>query len=650
MTIVNYYWRTANSAATLPYGPVTAGGGAGTEASPYSSFANVEALVESAAGAGDDLVLHFHPACIFSSPNTPLDVWLDVGRITGGWASVTLKRWQAIVDAEPLYADWYPTIHSHATIASGSWTEGSVSGGVWGAGTGDVFRAGPFTINANAPTRLRCWGGHQIGDNTASYTIAGRYCRTPGDLTMEGDYALVQQAGSDYYLLFKTGTTSINPTTKYGHFTWVGWVVALEADNPKNLTWEDFQVIGGEIKMESGSAGAYDIAVDNITLIRPRHRMACGGNGWTVNTNTATPSAIATNTIVIDPDFDANIAPVRMGGAFDLELGAQNGLNCQGTMDGLFIYNPKIKGYTHSNIQCQAANAAGTPSKDVYPRNCHIIVTDYSNGKSTLTGGPNNERNLNWAIPGGSTIGPLRFREGRANNQIAGTVTIRSVDQDNTNFNIPPPSGGGSGDYGGGNLFTVGTTIHSGGAGEHTFDASVQRVRFYGIKQDLTKQFAIISSFPGATDQCVVRGSLVRDDGHLRYRVLTTEANAGFTRRRTPYYLRSTSTSQPNYQTFRDNFLIFSNTAGQAVEGMVNIHKSGAGENVNDSASTSPVNQYDEAVSGEDATINYTAARIAGNQQVENVISGFGFDDNLNYTGPRLTPIQTSSRVGRGYR
>jgi hypothetical protein len=115
MATFNHYYRTANSASTLPYGAVSADGAPdGTADHPWSSFTSgggaVETLVESTASHDtDDLVLHFHPACVFNSADTTFDTWTDPGNGAGAWNSITLKRWQAIVDASPLYEGWYPS-------------------------------------------------------------------------------------------------------------------------------------------------------------------------------------------------------------------------------------------------------------------------------------------------------------------------------------------------------------------------------------------------------------------------------------------------------------------------------------------------------------------------------------------------------------
>jgi len=649
MAIVRRYYQTANTAATLPYGSVSAGGGAGTSVSPYPDFSGVEALVESAAGAGDALELLFHPACVFHNTSTTFDTWTSPGRIGGGYASITIKRWEDIVTSEPLYAEWYPTIDGHTYLTNGDFTQGSISGGVWSAGSGDVYRTtAVINISGNSPTRIRCWGGHQLGDNTGEYLIAGLFCDGLSDITDEGDFCMTGSA-ANFYLYFKTGTVGQSPATKYGYFSFIGWSeeggTSLQVQNALNVTFDTFQSIGGAMNFETSADGQQ---IENVTLIRPRTRMASGGNAWTVRPTQDHVTSFAVNTVIRDPDLHAGNPTTQFKTTATSELAAQNGLNHQGSMDGLWIYNPKITGFSHAQIQCQRANVIGAPDGDVYPRNCHIILDDASDGKGVLTGGPNYQRGLNWAIPGVSTIGPIRVSQQTVQSQIVGTVQLRGIYYDDTcvawndtntslnNQNID-------------HHITIIASVHGGDDGAHSFSAAVQNTRLCGTRHDCVAGFAVYWNNNNSTNAMTIRGSLFRDDGHDRFRVAVSTASSGWTRRKTPIYGRSTSVDQPTYQRMLNNLFLMSNTVG-TVEGMVNIHKSGAGQSVNDSASTSPVNQYDEVVSGEDAAINYTSARIAGNQELVGVTSGFDFNDELVYVGTRKTPVQTSSRPGRGYR
>jgi len=644
MTTQNYYYRSANSAATLPYGTVTAGGGAGSEASPYADFSGVEALVESAAASATDLVLHFHPAfCVGGTANT-FDQWNNVGRIGGGWTNVTLKRWDAILDTEPLYANWYPTLDTHQYLVNGDWTQGSISAGVWSAGSGDVYRtSATLNISANSPTRLRCWGGHQFGDNLATYIIAGCYCAGLSDVTEEGDYCMTGGAGA-FYLYFKTGTVGSSPSAKYGYFGYATWSNAgntsILAYNPQNLTFQDMQTIGGPIRVSTLADGDM---IDNITFTRPRARMMNGGNGIECRTVDGYRNSRCRNIVVRDPNMNAGASLNLVKGASS-SLPASNGLEFSGSTDGLWVYNPIIEGWSHAQIQCQGDDDTGSPLHDTYPRNCHIIIDDISDGKGIITGMNGYSRGLNWVIPGGSTIGPLRISGQRTLSQVGGVLELRGTYWDDTCIAFSDPLG--SDNYNVGNHVSIVARLVDG----HDLDPSVQHVRFCGTKHDLVGGVALYWDVLSAVDSVEFNSCLVRDDGHTRLRVSGDSGNYFYTRRRCPITAAAQSAAgQSEYQKLINSYFIFSNTE-DTVEGMVATHISGPTTAANATAVSWPVNQYDEAASGEDPAINYTTARIFGNQEVVGATSGLDFDSSLEYTGTRRTAIQTPSIRGRGYK
>lgn len=644
MGTVSYYYRSVNNAtAVLPYGAVAAGGGLGTEASPFADFSGVEALVESAAATDTDLVLYFHPAfCVGGTANT-FDEWRNVGRIAGGWERVTIRRWDAIIDSQPLYADWYPTIDTHQFLVNGDWTQGSISAGVWSAGSGDVYRTtATLNISANSPTRLRCWGGHQFGDNTGAYTIAGTFCAALSDVTEEGDYCMTGSAGA-YYLYFKTGTVGSSPSAKYGYFSYATWSNAGNTSilvyNPQNLTFQDFQTIGGPVRVNTLADGDH---IDNVTFTRHRARLMNGGNGIECRTTDGYRNSRCRNIVIRNPNLDAG-SSLRLVKGASSSLAASNGIECTGNTDGLWIYNPIVKGWSHSQIQCQGDDDTGSPLHDTYPRNCHIIYDDPTID-SRLSGFNGYSRGLNWVIPGGSAVGPIRISEQRTQSQIGGVVELRGTYWDSTCVAFSDPLG--TDNYNVGNHVTIVPRLVDG----HTLAAAVQKVTFNGTRHDCTGGVALYWDVLSAVDSVHFNGCLVRDDGHLRYRVAGDAGNYFYTRRRCPITAAAQSAAgQAQYQKLTNNFFIFSNTVN-TVEGMVATHISGPTTAANATSTSWPVNQYNETASGENAAINYTSSRIFGNQQVVGATSGLNFDSDLNYSGERNTPVQTGSRPGRGYR
>lgn len=165
MATTTIYVQPANAgpAHTAIFGALPAGGGAGTEGSPYSTFAAMALVVTdtSVDRSGDNLIVNIHPAASFrGGASQSYAVWSGLGR-GNNWGNILLQRWQAKIDADPGYADWYPTIDTTQPITA--WTQGSITAGVWSAGAGDVYRA-DVQAGETSWVYFRCWVGHDWRD------------------------------------------------------------------------------------------------------------------------------------------------------------------------------------------------------------------------------------------------------------------------------------------------------------------------------------------------------------------------------------------------------------------------------------------------------------------------------------------------------
>jgi hypothetical protein len=288
MATVDRFVQTANTHPSVPGGNPGNGGGLGSSVSPFFTMAQINTEVIGGS-ASDDLVLHCHPAAVFTSSAANLQVWDDLGRASG-YRSITFQRWaQKIVDT-PGLADWYPGTDTLVYPADGSFTEGSITGSTWSAGTGDVFRISIATANlwgASAAGNLRCWGGRLYGDRRLALgvTMYGVCCGTLDYVTEAGDYALADNGSGGTFLYIKTGATSVKPTARWGAFSWHQasgpGSNSFFLRNPKRFRTIDWLSCGGTVWHRPNSANKNN---DQCSYIRPKVRLTVGNGLQFINT------------------------------------------------------------------------------------------------------------------------------------------------------------------------------------------------------------------------------------------------------------------------------------------------------------------------------------------------------------------------------
>jgi hypothetical protein len=642
MAVVRRYIQPANNSAahiSVFGGPLAAGGGGGTEGSPWANWNNMETLVEETGHATDDLLVYAHPAACFLTAGTELDIWDNVGRGTG-WASVTIQRWDDKVDANILYEDWYPTMDTHVHVASGSWTGGSISGGVFTPGAGPVFRCVVPGMTGITPGYIRCWGGYMSGDTRATWVRSGVWCYTLADIAVEGDYAQVQN-GADQYLYVYSGASGVNPTVRWGSFSYNrgsgGFgTSSVYHRNCRGITWRDWQVVGGAMRFYPLAGGH----TTDITFDRFRHRMGAI-NGITFNGLAGT---LTSNIRIYEPDCDAGTNETRIDqGDFTSEMGSQHAVNAQNAdLDGLLIRNPKFKGYSHAGVfvcgnpgSAYGGNdAIATSDWMQYPRNVEIEVTDYSDGKSTITGSPNYSRAFAFLVPVNCVVGPLRISKQKVQSQICGEVTIRGVRFDDTCGPFSDPFG--SGNYNAGaHMFNQ--------AGPYNSIMTSQKLRFHGMVHDNEGEYAMYWQNTGGvprTDEILFHGGLIRDDGHPRFRPQSgTAITAAYTRLKTPLLGDDEGSQIPFPQQIRDMMFVL-DPACDGIAALKNVSTS----QINATTTTHPVVQYN-------STGAWGGGRISGNKI--GTLEDFGYakvGGQLIFNGRRRTPYRNGgSSTGRGY-
>lgn len=641
MAITRKYIQPANTNAkhAAIFGTLAAGGGLGTDVSPWANWNNMEALVESTGQATNDLEVYVHPAASFASPGSQFLLWDNVGRGTG-WASVKIMRWDDKVADDIRYEDWYPTIDSHVYVASGSWTRGTISGNTFVAGAGTIYRMLVPSVPYVHPATVRCWGGTTFGDTRATHTVPCVWCYTLADVDLPGDFATAMN-GADMYVYVNSGSATNNPTVEWGGFSYHkvsgnGTVTIYQRDS-RGVTWKDFQCIGGMLRFMPPSGGH----TNDLTLDHIRHRM-CVGNGVTFTSYAGTDIK---NTRILEPDFDSGCHPTREDrGAFSHELQSQNGINSLGgNVDGFLVRNPKIRGYSHGNFFIGSnPGVAGGASDDLYktditqyPRNVEIECTDYSDGKCVLTGGPGYQRAFAFLMPINCVVGPLRVTQQTVQSQIGGDVTLRGVQFDDTCGPWSDPWGSGN--------FNAGAHLFN-QTGSYTSVFPVQKLRLMGCVHDNEGEYAMYwqnTSGHPTRGEILFHGGLVRDDGHVRYRPQSgNSTTAACTRLKTPYLGDDEGSQIPFAQQIRDTMFVL-DPACDGIAALKNVSSS----TINATTSTHPPIQYN-------STGAWGGGLISGNSQSTSLAT---FDyakigGKLVFTGRRRTPYRNGgSSTGRGY-
>jgi hypothetical protein len=630
-----YYAQTAN--ATQAHiaaigGTLAAGGNTdGTEAGAWSTWATIASKIAETGHAADTLTIRFHPGCYWNSTADTFQSFSNLGTGTS-WASITLERWEAKVTETPAYADWYPGWDTMQLLSA--WEQGSISAGSFVAGSGDVYRhTSTIPVDFAAGSYVRVWG-HEIGDMSGNNrSMAGRWVNALADLALAGDFQLTNNATVTVYI--KTGEVGVSPTQKWGAIAYATYInrgeQSLGITNCKGLTIRKMQTNGGRLAIQAGTGGR----VDDITLDNYRQRMGGLSSGVLIGTNEFT-DALGSNINIYDPDLDAGEAASEDVNVVT-ERGAQNGIYIMGNVDGVLITNPKISGYSHGQIQILPANT-GTVDKDAYPANVEIRCDDISGGKCVLTGGPNYQRGLAINIALNGRIGPLRFRQMTVVSQVVGRIDWQSPYFDNT---CPEYSDDLQ------TKFHVGSAIAPVYAFGFTY--TNPRLRVIGGKFDMVGGWAFGWNSNNPADTLQMIGCLIRDSGHARYSEgVAPDLFQKHTRRVAPVEAsHGTAGSAGTPQTLKNNMLV----PGGTLDGFIAAKRAGYSQWADATPTIFPVFQANEsAVGGAEAAagaVDWTSARLSGNQS--GTVADFDFDADLNYIGPRRTPIQTGSRAGRGY-
>jgi hypothetical protein len=293
---------------------------------------------------------------------------------------------------------------------------------------------------------------------------------------------------------------------------------------------------------------------------------------------------------------------------------------------------------------------SGTASARIFampfPRNLNFPVTTFDGGASTLTGAPSTEPGANPNYQRGIglhgqriRVGPFRVRNQTVQCQFVGSITLSSMEWDSSCVAYSDPVGSNNYNIGHHASWGPALSVFNGSEAGSAATMPEQRLRGYGLKHDLVGGQAGLWERNCPDDALELRSCLVRDSGHARYRPQTNLANSTLTRRIAPYlsYMNSTGGSGPLAR-LKNIKLI----ADPAVVGLVSKKVAGQSDTADASDASYPLTQVDGT--GTD----WGGGRISGG--VEGTEADFGFDASLAYIGPRLTPVQTGARVGRGYR
>lgn len=639
MATVSRYVRTANTSAAHnnTFGALVGGGGAGTSGSPYSTWAQLMADLEDTATdhSADDFVAYLHPAAYFAHPGgTDFDVWTDLCR-GNSWKSITLRRWDDIVTGDSRYATWYPSFDSHKNITSGQWTQGFVSGsapGSWSAGAGPVYKfTGTIPATADDPAGTQVWGGHEVGDTTGTYTIAGTFCLDFSDMTEPGDFCLVDLGATCE--LYVYADNAQNPTQKWGSFSYQtndgSFSLGLMLRNCRNLTFQDIQAIGAAIVNINYNATSGE-ANENLRWTRPRHRMGSGRNGMGGSTGQSAGTGYTNyiRDVVIDsPDFVCGSSPRPIKGAISNSYGSQNGISIIGRVERLTIYDPMLSGYSHAHIQCHPENV-GLAESVQWPKDVNIIVRDAAKGRIACNSNIHS-CGLNLLVPVRCWVGPVRISGQTSQSQFNGDVTFTGYfDSTCPAFSDP---------YGSSNR-NLGNHISITADGPYNVGWTTQnRIRLLGARFDNAGEHLAYWYQTLPASSLSVIGCLIRDRGQVRYLPQQNSAiSAAYTRRRAPFLGTRTNATNPNGQEIRRNW--FQLDAG--AEGIAS-KKTTAGTAAQNADQTNwPI----VTVGGAETWSGLVSDNVQG------TLAEFGFDSDMNYIGARQTPVQTGPRSGRGYR
>lgn len=395
MAAYTYWVRTANaSAAAIAANggsAVTAGGGTGTENDPFGTWAQFRAkLLEVVNHSADTVTFNFHPACIFGAGSSSnWDVWNDVGTGTGAgsWSSTVFQRDESVVASNSNWSTWFPATDTLRFSSSTSeWTQGYISGGSWVAGSGDVYKktavvaAGSTTSSAAFP--IRCWYGHEYGENTCASYTAGVWCYTLDDLAAAGDYCAIYNGSTGYDIYVKTGLAGLNPITKWGSWaahTYGGnGTSSVFMQNCRNITWKRFRTIGGPFYSNPQAAASLNTNINFYEISSRMHN-----SKGLVLQNEGGVASFITNHTITRPDIDScSSTTTEDRGNAAHEISTQDGIAILGNVDGVRIISPKVSNFSHAQIGASATDARVITSL-TQSGGVATAVTSGAHGKTT---------------------------------------------------------------------------------------------------------------------------------------------------------------------------------------------------------------------------------------------------------------------------
>lgn len=321
------------------------------------------------------------------------------------------------------------------------------------------------------------------------------------------------------------------------------------------------------------------------------------------------------------------------------------------------MFNDGASDAVYYRIGCkQGQLSSGTPSVRLralaYPRNCKVMATTYEDDKSTVVCAHD--------IPSGKIIysrglaaagqrmyiGPIRVKKQVVQSQFQGDVLVNGpvydgsngpwggdlvgVDNCNTDNHVA---------WGQNLMVFRGSDVPSGGA----MVPPQVRLRGLGLRHDLRGGFAGAWLYGVTPDDSIqVRGCLIKDSGHVRYRQQTDEVTNFVTRRRTPFlsYHNSTTNAGP-FALLQDNVFI----RAPGTEGFIARKAPSQSDTVNASSTTYPVTQ----VAGTGGDPGWSS-RMQRNAEVAD-LSAAGLNESMELVVSQPARLrQFGPRNGRGYR
>ena len=373
--MTNKFFRTTNSHAALPFGALTADGAPdGTEDHPYSAYTQIATEL----AAGNDVYLH--PACFWVMDGAAFLSLSSAEPALGG----TLQRWEIAG-----YEEWFPTIEN--VIRPASWT--AVGGG---SGRWTYTLSGTMMTADNEVVAL---GGHLVGDGRGvEYRSALTRCRMVSPITSAttpGDFLVVSTDDSPDYTTFTvyTGTDSEDPIEMFGGFCFctrnTAWSRSIAMSGSKRLTLTDLQLIGGGLRSEPGDG----VTCEDITLVRPRH---IGSSYIAVQLTPSHANGLVQDWVIDRPNFDAGSHLDSPPVGVNSSMSTNNGISIQRRVRDVEIRDPKIAGFSHSQIQalCVPGDTTYIDGDFGWPYNIVVRKTTDAAGFNELTGGRGYRRGI----------------------------------------------------------------------------------------------------------------------------------------------------------------------------------------------------------------------------------------------------------------